>query len=132
MLHVDANSRKEPGPLPVNPALDKYRAMPGVKIEVAALPYNAATDAALTQTSQQALDDDTAWQRLRGTEQYTAWAIREKQALELLPTGVIIASNEKAASSMGGGSSSSSTSDGLQTGSPKRRLRLKSRLLLSS
>ena len=89
MLHVDAGTRKEPGPLPVTPALDKYRAMPGVTIETTALQYNAATDTAITPLGQELVDEDTAWERLKGSEQYRAWRIREKQALELLPRGIV-------------------------------------------
>jgi hypothetical protein len=110
MLHVDANSRKEPGPLPVNPALDKYRAMPGVQVEIAPIPYNPGTDCALSTFSQQVVAEDTAWERLKGSEQYTAWRIREKQALEALPRGVV---NDLAG--VGGGS-------GVDSGRPKRLL----------
>jgi hypothetical protein len=89
MLHVDADSRKESGPLPVNPALDKYRAMPGVHIEISPLPYNPSTDCALSKFSQQVVAEDTAWEKLKGSQQYIAWRIREKQALEVLPRGVV-------------------------------------------
>jgi hypothetical protein len=111
MLHVDANSRKEPGPLPVNPTLDKYRAMPGVQIEISPIPYNPGTDCALSKFSQQVVAEDTAWERLKGSEQYMAWRIREKQALEVLPRGVV---NDLAG--VGGGGK------GVSSGGPKRRL----------
>lgn len=104
MLHVDAGSRKEPGPLPVNPALDKYRALPGVQVEVSAIPYNPAMDCALSTLSQQAIAEDIAWERLRGTEQYLAWRVREKQALELLPRGMVNEADSGSSSSNTGGS----------------------------
>lgn len=85
MLHLSDGSHKELGPLPVNPALEKFRAMPGVQVEVEPLPYNPATDCALSTASQQVVEEDTAWERLRGSEQYRAWRVREKQALEVLP-----------------------------------------------
>lgn len=89
MLHVDANSRKEAGPLPVNPALDKYRAMPRVQIQISPIPYNPRTDCALSKFSEQVVAEDTAWEKLKGSEQYMAWRIREKQALEVLPRGAV-------------------------------------------
>lgn len=108
MLHVDAGSLKEPGPLPVNPALKKFKSLPGVQIEVSPIPYNPATDCAISKFSQQQVIEDTAWEKLKGSEQYKAWRIREKQALGMLPRGVV---NDMA----GSGSSSSS--------GPKRLLR---------
>jgi len=112
MLHVDLGSRKEPGPLPVNPALDKFKAIPGVTIETTPLTYNPATDMAVNKVSQQLLEEDTAWERLKGSEQYRAWKVREKQALEVIPRGIV--------NDMAGGSSSSSPESGNR--SPKRHL----------
>lgn len=126
MLHVDAGSRKELGPLPVNPALDKYRALPGVQVEISAVPYNPATDCALSTLSQQAIAEDTAWEKLRGTEQYLAWRVREKQALELLPRGVNEADR--------GGSSSNNTGGSRDVGAVSSRAlrRHRSRQLLQA
>jgi hypothetical protein len=109
MMHADGGSHKEPGPLPVNPALEKFRAMPGVQVEVEPIPYNQSTDCAHSTGSQQVVEEDTAWERLRGSEEYSAWRVREKQALGVLPRGVV---NE-----LDAGSSSGRSSDG-----PKRLL----------
>jgi hypothetical protein len=100
MLHADRGSPKQQGPLALGRALDAYKAMPGVTISVErSLPYNAATDAAIMgAASQQVVAEDTAWEATRGSEQYAAWRTREKQALDLLPRGVV---SESAASSAG-------------------------------
>jgi hypothetical protein len=103
MRHVDAGSPKEQGPLPVNPALARFKAMPGVQVEVAPLPYNPATDTAISTVSQAAVEEDTAWERLKGSEQYTAWRVREKQALELLPRGYKVTELAAAVGSSSGG-----------------------------
>jgi hypothetical protein len=118
MLHVDAGSLKEPGPLPVNPALNKFKSMPGVTIEISPIPYNPTTDTAISKVSQEVLAEDTAWERLRGSEQYAAWQIREKQALELLPAGVV---NTMAAAAEGG--SSVGAGGGRGSNAPKRLTR---------
>lgn len=116
MLHVDDSSHREPGPLPIDPALDNYRAMPGVQIQVTALPYNPVTDTAMTPTSQEAVAEDTAWERLRGSEQYAQWTIREKQALGLLPRGVVVARDTAAV--VGG------SEQGARSAQPRRLLML--------
>jgi hypothetical protein len=118
MLHVDAGSLKEPGPLPVNPVVNKFKSIPGVTIEISPIPYNPSTDTAISKISQEVLAEDTAWERLRGSEQYAAWQMREKQALELLPRGVV---NTMAAAAEGGSSVSRGSSRG--SDAPKRLTR---------
>jgi hypothetical protein len=119
----------------VNPALDKFRALPGVQVEVSAVPYNPATDCALSTLSQQAIAEDTAWERLRGTEQYLAWKVREKQALELLPR-VVVDEAVSGSSSSSSDSSSSSSRDaghgGSDAMSSRALRRFRSRQLLQA
>lgn len=106
MLHVDAGSLKARGPLALGPGLEALRALPGVRLSTAPLPYNAATDAALSGRSAAEVAQDAAWERRRGSDVYEAARVRDKQALGLLPRGVV--ATERAAG--GGGSPSASSS----------------------
>jgi hypothetical protein len=103
MLGADAGVPRQAGPTPLAALLAKYRAMPGVSVEVTPLEYNAATDAAITPVSRGVMDEDKAWEAARGSEQYREWRVREKQALGLLPRGVMITTEKAAAGGTVGG-----------------------------
>lgn len=78
-------SQPEAGPLYDMYDVDRYRKTksPKTRIDITPVPYNPATDAPVDSDRQRTLQEDAAWERKRGTQEYEQWKQQQMTVLEM-------------------------------------------------